>query len=110
MVLVTVLRVIYGAWELFYTSCMNEKIFLSSSLSYINCIHTNHSFLCYLYLFVWVVERLCGYPPFNDSSTSNIYEQITSGKFAFPEKDWATISAEGFNTFLLSQHNVNSIY
>lgn len=37
---------------------------------------------------------LCGYPPFNGKTDTEILTKTKSGKFAFPDKEWRNISAE----------------
>ncbi|KAJ6242017.1 serine/threonine-protein kinase fhke-related [Anaeramoeba flamelloides] len=37
---------------------------------------------------------LCGYPPFYNENTNNLFKQILSGEFEFPEEDWSKISEE----------------
>ncbi len=43
---------------------------------------------------------LCGYPPFNGTSTEMIYEKITKDKVDFSGKEWISISEEGKNFIL----------
>lgn len=37
---------------------------------------------------------LCGYPPFNGETDNEILAKIKSGKFSFPDEEWATVSFE----------------
>lgn len=39
----------------------------------------------------------CGYPPFNGSTDDKIMKRIVSGKFSFPEEEWAGVSIEAKN-------------
>lgn len=40
---------------------------------------------------------LCGYPPFNGETDNEILSKIKSGKFTFPDEEWATISNDAKN-------------
>ena len=35
---------------------------------------------------------LCGYPPFNGETDSDIFEAIKVGKYSFPKEDWGRVS------------------
>jgi len=37
---------------------------------------------------------LCGYPPFNGETDSDILSKIKTGKFIFPDEEWANLSAD----------------
>lgn len=37
---------------------------------------------------------LCGYPPFNGDTDSEIIAKIQKGKFSFPKEEWSSISKE----------------
>jgi len=37
---------------------------------------------------------LCGYPPFNGETDNDILSKIKTGKFIFPEEEWAGLSAD----------------
>ena len=37
---------------------------------------------------------LCGYPPFNGDSDTEILNRIKEGKFVFPEEEWANVSID----------------
>lgn len=35
---------------------------------------------------------LCGYPPFEESPSCSIFDQVKAGRFEFPDDPWATVS------------------
>lgn len=37
---------------------------------------------------------LCGYPPFNGETDTDIMKAVKKGKFDFPEEEWGSISKE----------------
>ena len=46
-----------------------------------------------LYLgILYLLNRLCGYPPFYDDDNFVLFEKIKSGKFDYPEASWGKIS------------------
>lgn len=40
---------------------------------------------------------LCGYPPFNGDSDTDIMKAVKKGKFEFPVEDWSNISKEAID-------------
>jgi serine/threonine protein kinase len=45
-----------------------------------------------MFFFVLKVFRLCGFPPFYEENLTDLYEQILSADYDFPEEYWGKIS------------------
>lgn len=87
---------IYQRQKYWKGKVMDEKLIFGLSVWF----HT----YCKAILNFWVYFSLCGYPPFYDDNSQELFQQIMRGDYEFDSPHWDDISKEGIYWIIIGAY------